>query len=238
MMNQRTMQDLMILYFEKILEDFERIVFSLNNTDFQENRKTFLAKVYVNNRISKNNKNSELGDLICSSAITNNFSFEEQKKLLGYYLYDNSIYNVVVKGYNENKKSSDIIESIEEEIKKKLNNNEIDYSNSLYVLTTNLDIYCYRSSKDLEKLMYYCNMDKEKVLFDIVNDKKILKNRSVEEQLEFMRLYLNNPSDTLKNLIINNDYLEKIDGVDHIKVLNEYLLNDEKEEKIENSVNK
>lgn len=235
-MNQNTMQDLMILYFEKIMDDFERLILALNETDFSIERKEFLARVYVNNRISRNNKNSELGDLICSSAITSNFSFDEQKKVLGYYLYDNSIYNIVAIKYNEKKTPKEIIEEIEKSIKKKLSDREMDCSNSLYVLTSNLDIYNYRTSKDLEKIMYYCNDDLKNILPDIVTNDEILKNRSTEEQLEFMRIYLNNPTVNLKNLIINTNNLKNMDGKEHIRIINEYLIDTKEEEKNENNV--
>ena len=228
--DKQMVRDVINTFLEEGLDDIRSLITALKHHNLTDQEKKELAIFYINNRTKDGIMNNKLRALICDHTINSKFSYPELKKLLCYYVYDNSTYDLIAgKG-----KPATIMDRVEERIidglvqnegwhhVEKRPENKSAYRGLLYIITTNPNIFKYRAKNEIDSLIYTGLEDKGRVLRSIVTDENLLRYRTVAEQRSLMRRYMQKPYGDVAHLITDEVILSKLSAEKQMKLLDEY----------------
>ena len=235
--DDRLMADEVIsAYLNKVLPDLRSIITGLTKYGLTDEDKRMFAMLYINNlKQYDKTTNKHLREILLSPEFHHRLSPNDIKNIACLYMFDNSVYDEVIKALAKRKSTSaEIYEKVEEHIVDKLvkdervngitpgEENAGIYAESLYVLTQNPSIFNYRSKQDLQDMIYFTLRDKEGILPDIMTDENVLKYRTIEDQFKLMEAYLRVPYVRAEEIITSKEALETLTTNQQIELVDKY----------------
>ena len=208
--SKKVLRTIFLYNNEDLLKEVINIYEKLCNTNRTDSQKSDFVMMYIKNR-----KNDRIKDLICSSLINDNYTFEEHKKLLKQYISQQCTYEQII---NESYMKFMNLEMNEEEKKStKVKTNSL--------ILNNKNVLNNRSNKEINKLLEIYSKDETGHIINIIVNKDILENRNNYEQIKLLNLYSNYPTRRVYNLITNPSIVRKKTLYEQLKLIDIYLDN-------------
>ena len=233
--DKKDVQDLVDLYLDRTLGDLRSIVVGLSIAKFEDAQKKELASIYINNNHPDGSVNKKLRTLICDPAMRKKFDYENMKKAICYYMYDNRLYDVISKGLKDDKSTQkDIIDQLEASIisyleedekyfrKEKPRSFDVPFKNLLYIMTDNPNIFRYRGKSGINELIIFARTDVDESLQDIITDENLLRYSNTNTQIALMSEYMQSPYIRVGELITNADALQGCSLKQHLAMVKAY----------------
>lgn len=231
--DKQMVRDIINAFLEDGLDDIRSIITGLHHYNLDDQTKKELVIFYINNKSKDGIVNNHLRELMCDPSIRARFNYQDFKKLLCYYVYDNSTYDLI----KSDKYPESIMRDVEDRIvnglvsseklyhieKKPGNRNA--YQRLLYIITKNPNIFKYRTKDEIRKLIYFGLSDTGGVLRSVIVNDNILKYRNMSQQKTLMERNMSKPYASVGSLITDEDILSKFSHKKQIELLDEYNAN-------------
>ena len=238
--DKQMVRDIINAFLEDGLDDIRSLIKALQFYGIDDQQKKELALFYITNRTKDGVMNNKLRELLCDRSITASFSYQDLRKLLCYYVYDNNVYSIIRKEgvYNSSEK---IVRDVEDYIVDRLEaletsngvrknpENKNLYRGLLYVLTSNPNIFRYRTNREIRSLIYAGLEDKGRVWRSVMTNDSLLKHRTTEEQLGLMKVLLSKPYPNVERLITDEEILSNTTSRKQQELISEYNANPNEE---------
>ena len=238
--DKQNVRDIINAFLEDGLDDIRSLIKALSYHGLDDSQKKELAIFYIKNRTKDGIINGHLRELICDRAITSKYKYQDLKKLLCYYVYDNSVYPLI-KQNKEKGTAERAVRDVEDCIVDKLiqlegmyhveknPKNRNIYKSLLYIITTNPNIFKYRSIGEIRALIYTGLKDTGRVLRKAMTDEGLLKHRSLEEQKKLMDMFMRKPYPDAEQLVLDEEILSNTTFKKQLQMLREYIENPNRE---------
>ena len=93
--DEQDADDILGLFLDKRLGEIRSLVQALSRSHLNLEQKKQLTMWFINFNKPGMEVNENLRELICSPDIHNNFDYDILKKLILYYVFDNSVYPII-----------------------------------------------------------------------------------------------------------------------------------------------
>jgi len=193
---------------EELLNEVVNIYKSLYNTNRTDSQKSDLVVSFIRNR-----KRNHIKTLVCGSLITNNYTFQEQKKAIEKYVSKEENYEQII--------NECYINSMNDVSKKE----EKTPIKSTYLITSNKNVLKNRSNQEMHKLLeIYSKVNTSEVINIIINN-DVLEHRNNYEHIKLLNTYINNPFKRVYDLIVDSNILKIKTVHEQLKLIDVYLDN-------------
>lgn len=207
-----------------------RIIFLFNSEILLKEVLTIYEQLYITNRTDsqksdlvmlyiKNRNKAKIKTLICSSLVTHNYTFQEQKNAIKKYTSNEDNFEKIINEcYLRNMERKDSPEdNTEQEIK------------TTFLITSNKNVLSNRSNSETYNLLRIYSNNPTSGVLNIIINKNILERRNNYEQIKLLNAYIENPNKKVFDLIVNYNVLKTKKLHEQLKLIDEYLDNPSEE---------